>query len=161
MALDQARPQDDRGGWTPSRSYSREDAELATRMLIKMMNEAGGLQVIQDAIQQSQDPAQVIGQFLAQIMGQLAEELNKQAGIDPGVFLAKEGVLEAILNYIEGKLGFPEDFSDQVYGQVLEVIKAAAQSPNGAAAPQQGAQQDPMAGQQAQPPSADMQPEQM
>ena len=130
MALDQQmRPQDQQGGWSPSRSYSREDAELATRMLIKMMNEAGGLQVISDAINQSQDPAQVIGQFLAQVMGQLAEQLNAEAGIDPGVFLAKDGVLEAILNYIEGKLGYPEDFSDQVYGQVLEVIKAAAQNP--------------------------------
>jgi hypothetical protein len=119
-------------------------------MIIKMMNEAGGLQTIQDAIQQSQDPAQVIGTFLAQIMGQLAEQLNKQAGIDPGVFLAKNGVLEAVLNYIEGKLGFPEDFSDQVYQQVLETIKAAAQNPQNPGAQAQ------MGGQQAQPPAADM-----
>lgn len=155
MALDdrQMRPQDRSGGWTPSRSYSREDAELATRMIIKMMNEAGGLQTIQDAIQQSQDPAQVIGTFLAQMMGQLAEQLNQQAGIDPGVFLAKDGVLEAILNYIEQKLGYPEDFSDQIYQQVLETIKAAAQNPENPAAQAQ------MGGQQAQPPSADMQPQ--
>lgn len=154
MALDaQMEPTNPRGGWSPSRSYSQEDAELATRMLIKMMNEGNGLQVIQQAIAESQDPAQVIGQFLAQIMGQLAEQLNQEVGLDPGVFLARGGVLEAVLNYIEDKLGYPEDFSDQVYGQVLEVIKAAAMNPQN---PNPQAQQQ-LSGQQAQPPAANMQ----
>lgn len=130
-SLDQAqmKPQDEQGGWTPSRSYSAQDSEIATRMVIKMLSQGNGMQVISDAVNQSQDPAQVIGQFLAQIMGQLAEQLNKEAGIDPGVFLAKDGVLDAVLNYIEQKLGYPEEFSDQIYSQVLEVIKAAAQNP--------------------------------
>lgn len=144
-SLDQAqmKPQDGRGGWTPSRSYSAEDSELATRMVIKMLNEGNGLQVISDAINQSQDPAQVVGQFLAQIMGELAEQLNKEAGVDPGVFLAKDGVLDAVLNYIEKKLKYPEDFSDQIYGQVLEVIKAAAQNPQNAQQGQAPAQAGP------------------
>lgn len=122
-SLDQAQQGERRG-----KSYPQEDAEIAARMVIQMLSEGNGLQVIKDAVDQSQDPAQVIGQFLAQIMGQLAEQLASQANIDPGVFLAKGGALEAILNYIEQKLGYPEEFSDQIYDQVLEVIKAAAQS---------------------------------
>lgn len=128
------------------KKYSQEDAELATRMGIKLLTEGNGLKVIHDSINQSQDPAQVIGQFLAQMMGQLAEQLQKEAGIDPGVFLAKNGFLDAILNYIEKKLGYPSNFSDQIYVAVLEVIKAAAmgpESPNDVAVQGQGPAQAP------------------
>lgn len=109
--------------------YPAEDVELATRMGVKLLSEGNGIQIIKDAINKSQDPAQVIGQFLAQMMGQLAEVLQKQYDIDPGIFVAKNGFLDNILNYIEGKLGYPEEFSDQIYGQVLETIKAAASGP--------------------------------
>lgn len=109
--------------------YPAEDVELATRMGVKLLSEGNGIQLIKDAINKSQDPAQVIGQFLAQMMGQLAEVLQEQYDIDPGIFVAKNGFLDNILNYIEGKLGYPEEFSDQIYGQVLETIKAAASGP--------------------------------
>lgn len=109
--------------------YSAEDVEIAVRLAIKMLDEGGGLKVISDAIQQSKDPAQVIGKFLAQMIGQLAEKLRDEAGINPGIFIAKNGFLDQILDYIETKLGYPEDFSDQVYAQVLDTIKAAARSP--------------------------------
>lgn len=106
-----------------------EDVELAFRMAVQMMSEGGGMDVIKQAINESQDPAQVIGQFLAQLMGQLAEKLQAEAGIDPKIFLAKDGWLDLMLNFIEQKLGYPAEFSDQVYTQVLEVIKAAASGP--------------------------------
>lgn len=141
-SLDKAQQQE---GQRRGKSYPQEDAEIATRMGIKMLSEGNGIQVIKDAIDQSQDPAQVIGQFLGQMMGQLAEQLAKEANIDPGVFLAKNGFLDAILNYIEGKLGYPPEFSDQIYDQVLEVIKAAAMSggAQGQGMQQQGGQPGP------------------
>jgi hypothetical protein len=106
-----------------------EDVEIAFRMAVQMLTEGGGIDVIKKAVNESQDPAMVIGQFLAQLMGQLAEKLQAEAGIDPKIFLAKDGWLDLMLNYIEKKLGYPPEFSDQVYTQVLDVIKAAAQSP--------------------------------
>lgn len=124
-SLDSQAPQQEQAG----RRFPKEDAELAIRMGIKMLKEGGGLKVIADGINSSKDPAQVIGAFLAQMMGQLAEKLKSDAGIDPGIFLAKGGFLDAILNYIERELGYPEEFSDQIYSAVLETIKAAAQSP--------------------------------
>ena len=115
---------------SPNRvEYSAEDVEIAVRLAIKLLNEGNGLKIIADAIQQSKDPAQVIGKFLAQMIGQLAEKLRDEAGINPGIFIAKNGFLDQILDYIETKLGYPEEFSDQVYGRVLDTIKAAAQSP--------------------------------
>lgn len=143
-----------------AKQYPQEDAEIATRMGIQLLNEGNGLQTIQQAIEESQDPAQVIGQFLAQMMGQLAEQLAKEANIDPGVFLAKGGFLEAILNYIEQKLGYPEEFSDQIYNEVLEIIKAAAMSPRGSGAmggmEQQAQAQPQPPAQQAAPPQGGM-----
>jgi hypothetical protein len=109
---------------------SDEDIELAVRMGVQMMNEGQGLKVVKDAINQSQDPGQVIGQFLAQIMAQMAEKLQKEFQIDPKIFLAKGGWLEHMLDYLEKKLGYPSDFSDKVYNEVVEVIKAAAQGPD-------------------------------
>lgn len=110
-------------------TVSGEDTEIAVRMTLQLLNEGGGLKVIEDAINKSQDPAMVVGQFLAQLIGQLAEQLGQQINLDPRVFLAKDGWLDAILDYIEKKLGYPSEFSDQVYGTVLETIKAAAMSP--------------------------------
>lgn len=108
---------------------SNEDVEIAFRMAVQMLNSGGGMQVIRDAMNGSQDPAQVIGQFLAQLMGQLAEQLQGQVNLDPRVFLAKNGWLDLMLDYIESELGLPSEFSDQVYGEVLETIKAAAANP--------------------------------
>lgn len=135
------------------KSEPTKDVELAVRMTIKMLRDGGGMKVIADAINQSNDPAQVVGQFLAQIVGQLAEKLDAEFGIDPRIFLAEGGWLEHILNYIEDQLGYPEEFSDEIYAQVLETIKAAAiggrqpqPAPQGQPAPpqEQAVQAQPM-----------------
>lgn len=110
-------------------TVSKDDVEIAVRLGIKLLNEGNGLKVIQDAVNQSKDPGQVIGQFLAQMMAKMAEELHAKIGLDPKVFLAKKGFLDTILDYIEHKLGLPSNFSDQVYTEVLNVIKAAAKGP--------------------------------
>lgn len=129
----------------PKEQLSGQDAEIAFRLGVKLMSEGKGLETIEAAINESQDPAQVIGQFLAQIMTVLAERLQEQINLDPRVFLAKGGWLEMMLDYIEQKLGYPQEFSDQIFVQVVEVIKAAAMDPQQA----QGGQQPPM--QQGQP----------
>lgn len=106
-----------------------EDVEIAFRMAVQMLDD-GGLQMMADAIDKSNDPAQVIGQILAQMIGQMAEQLRDEYNIDPRIFLAKNGWLDQILDYIEHELNYPADFSDEIYQQVLELIKAAASSPD-------------------------------
>lgn len=120
MALDSMNPNTAKG------LNPKQQVELAVRMTVKMLDEGGGLNVIADALKQSRDPAQVVGQFLAQIVGQLAEQLQKEFNVDPSIFLTKGGWLDIILDYIEAELGLPSEFSDQVYGNVLETVKAAA-----------------------------------
>lgn len=107
-----------------------QDVEIATRLGIKLLMDGGGINQIEAAIRQSEDPGQVVGQFLAQLIAQMAEQLSGQIDLDPRVFLAKGGFLENILNFIEDKLGLPEEFSDQVWSEVVEIIKALANDPN-------------------------------
>lgn len=135
------------------KTYDQKDLEIAVRMGIKLIKEGNGLQLIADGINKSKDPAAVVGQFLAQLMGKLAEELRDKYGVDPGVFVAKNGWLETILDWIEGELGYPSDFSDKIYMQTMEVIKAAAMQPPPA--------NEEMGGQNVQPPAGPPDPSAM
>lgn len=113
------------------------DAEIVSMMGMAMLD-AGGLDLISQSLNSSSDPGQVVGQVLAQLIGQLAEFASANMGVDPQVFLQPDGFLDQILDYIERKLGLPADFSDQVYGETLEVIKAAAAQPAGEGPPAPG-----------------------
>ena len=106
-------------------------------MTVDMIKESGVLKKLGPALQQSADPAQVVGQFLVQLIGHLADVASENYNFDPRVFLAQNGWLEKVLDFIEDELGLPEEFSDEVQGTVLEMIKALAQ---GEKTPQQAAQ---------------------
>jgi hypothetical protein len=121
------------------------DAKLVSMMGMAMLDK-GGLKTIEQALSTSQDPVQVVAQFVAQMAGRLAEYTASEMGINPGVYAQPNGFIEQILGHIERKLNLPPEFSDQVFGETMEVMKAAAQAP----APQEG---QPPQGQQAQPPA--------
>lgn len=123
-----------------------EDVELLVRAGIKLLS-GGGIEVISKAINQSHDPAQVIGQFMAQLIMKMGEEFVEQMQIDPRAFLAKGGFLEELLDYIEERLSLPSDFSDQIYAETVEMIKAVVKQPE---PPSQGGQ--PLEGAPAQGP---------
>lgn len=114
------------------------DAQLVSMMGMAMLNK-GGLQAIEQALGQSQDPGQVVSQMLAQMTGRLAEYTSAEMGIDPGVYAMPNGFVDQMLGYIERKLKLPKEFSDQVYDETMEVMKAAAMSPEQAQAGQQQA----------------------
>lgn len=128
---------------------AKEDVEIVTRLGIQILSK-GGLDQIKEALTSSNDPAQVIGTFLVQIMSQILEQASSQIDLDPRAFLAQGGFLDHILDYIETKLGLPKEFSDQVYAQTLEVLKAAAkggaQGGQQQAQPGMAPQQAPMGG---------------
>lgn len=139
-------------------------SEADDRKLVSMMGMAmldnGGLDTLQKGLEQSQDPAQVISNFMAQLIGQQAEYTQQTFGINPAVYTQKGGFLDQIVDYIERKLGLPPDMSDQVYGETIEVMKALAQEGGPQGGPQQGAPQGgpPQAGPpgpQAAPPGLD------
>ncbi len=134
----------DAGG--PKKKVETSDSDTVSMMGMAMLD-GGGLDIIKKALEGSQDPGQVVGQFLAQMVGQIAEFTQANMGIDPKVFLQPDGFLDQILDYIERKLNLPPEFSDQVYGETLEVIKAAAANPEaqGGGQPPAGAPAPPAA----------------
>lgn len=103
--------------------------------------EQGGNDAIEKALTSSQDPTQVVGHVLAQVLMSLAETGGKELDVDPRIFLAKGGWLEAMLDYIEVRFGLPKEFSDEAWMAVVEMIKAQTQA--GSQAPQGAAPQGP------------------
>lgn len=115
-----------------------DDIELLVRTGIKIMKDMGGMQLIDEAINTSNDPVQAIGQFLGQLVMRLGEDVAQELDLDPRALFAKGGFLEEMLNYIEDQLGLPEEFSDSVYNEVVELVKAATMPPSQAAPQMQG-----------------------
>ena len=152
LPLEQQNEPQESQGQDQQEKVRKEDVEIITRLGIKLLAN-GGLDQIKDALEKSDDPAQVIGTFIAQLMAKILEQVSSQIDIDPRAFLANGGFLDAILDYIETKLKYPPEFSDQIYQQVVEVIKAAASSGQGQ---QQQPQQQPQQGMPAQPPQGGM-----
>ena len=124
------------------------DLRLAVAMMQRLLDEKG-LDLIKQALNTSKDPAQVVGNLLSQMIVQMQENFPPELNVSPRIYLAKNGALEQILDFIEKRLGLPSRFSDDVYGTVVEIIKAGAMSPEqaqgGAAQPQQSPQPAPPA----------------
>lgn len=98
--------------------------------------EQGGNDAIEKALTSSQDPTQVVGHVLAQVLMSLAETGGRDLDVDPRIFLAKGGWLEAMLDYIEVRFGLPKEFSDDAWMAVVEIIKAQTQAGAQPQAPQ-------------------------
>lgn len=126
-----------------------EDQQMLVKMGVDILEQGQGIQLIQTALQGSQDPAQVVGQVMSQVLMALAEQTTQELGVNPKVFLAKGGWLNDMLDYLETKLGLAPDFSEEVWYAVVETVKAAVKSA------QAGDQQQAMGGQ----PQAPQQPQ--
>lgn len=133
--LDQAQP-----------NVNDNDIELLTRVAIKLLNELGGINVLKEAVQTSGDPVQAVGQFLGQLIVRLGEDVAQKMDLDPRALFARGGVLEELLDYLEPKLGLPPEFSDEVYSEVVELVKAMAMNGGQQAGPAAPAPAGPPAG---------------
>jgi hypothetical protein len=120
------------------------DLQIAVKMGTKLLREAGGLKAIESALRGSGDPAQAIAKFLVQLIMQIKEAVEKQGvTLSPTIVLGEGGWVHQMLDVIEQELGLPPEFSDQVFGDVVETFKALAQgaSQAGAGAATNGAPQ--------------------
>lgn len=129
------------------------DQQMLVKMGVDILEQGKGIDIIKTALEGSKDPAQVVGQVMSQVLMALAEQTVQELGVNPKVFLAKGGWLNDMLDYLEGKLGLPPEFSEEVWYSVVETVKAAVQSA-------QKAGQTPQPGQppQGQPPMGGGQP---
>lgn len=124
-----------------ARLTEEEEADLRIAVtLSKNIIDDGGIEVIDQALSGSSDPAQVIGQFLMQVVAQMSEELPKELNLSPRVFLAEGGWVEEISDYLQEVYEVPENVMDRA-----EMFIAAQADSMAQGAAQQATQQgDPM-----------------
>jgi len=116
------------------------DLRIAVNMAKTLIDE-GGIEVI-DSAEESSDPAQVIGQFLFQMVSQMGENLPADVELSPRIFFAEGGWIEQISDYIQEQYGVDKKVMDkaEIYiGTAAEEMakgqQAGAQQPQQAAAP--------------------------
>jgi hypothetical protein len=120
-----------------------QDPSLAKIMplVLQLMNK-GGWNIVEDALD-SQDPAQPLGRFLAELIMKVATAAQqKNLQLDMKVFLRDGGVVETLLNIMEEQFDMPPEFSDEIFATLVQVIEQGMQS-QGQQAPQGQPQQAP------------------
>lgn len=120
-----------------------EDLDIAV-MLAQNIIDDGGIEVIKQAMEESNDPGQVIGQFLMQMVSQMSEQLPRDVQLSPRVFLAEGGWVEQISDYLQEQYGVDQNTMDRAE----MFIAAQADSMAQGAATQQAAPQQPAMPQQ-------------
>lgn len=112
-----------------------QDADKIFRLVMQLM-EKGGWDVVEQALD-SQDPAQPIGAFIAQLIMQVTEQMaQSEQDMDLRAWLAPSGIVEMLLNAIEAEFDLPEEFSEEIFKNVVNNIKSALQEPQQGQQPQ-------------------------
>lgn len=121
-------------------------------MLAQDMIDKNGAEVIKQALSQSNDPGQVIGQFLMQLVSQLGEMLPEELQLSKKIYFARNGWVEQISDYLQEEYSVPRDVMDraEIYiGTTAQEMAATKSNPQAA----QAAQQQQAAPQQEVPPT--------
>lgn len=122
-----------------------QDADKIFSLVMKLMDQ-GGWDVIEQALD-SQDPAQPIGAFIAQLIMQVTEQMaNSQQDMDLRAWLMPDGIVEMLLDAAEAEFDLPPEFSDEIFKNVVNNIKSALQEPQQQAQPQQAPPQGGLQG---------------
>lgn len=121
-----------------------EEEELDLSILVNLAKELiddGGFDVVQQAVDQSNDPGQVVGQFLMQMGAQLVEQMPEDVTMSPRVLLAEGGWVEQISDYLQEQYDISKEVMDRaeiyVGTSAQELASGQQQQQQQAAAPQQ------------------------
>lgn len=112
-------------GQQQGRLTDDEEADLKIMVnLGKNMIDEGGAQVVEQALA-SKDPGVILGQFLYQLGGQLAEKLPFDPS--PRIMLAQGGFLEQISDYLQEQYDVPKKVADRAEIYIASSAQAQAQ----------------------------------
>lgn len=115
------------------------DLKIAVLFAKKLIDE-GGIDVIDQAVQESNDPGQVIGQFMMQLASQLQENMPEDMKLSPRVFFAQGGWVEQVSDYLQDEYKIDRKVMDR---SEIYIATAAEKMAQGQA--QQAAQGQPPA----------------
>lgn len=138
-----------------NRLSDEEETDLKIAVLLaERLIDDGGIKVIDDAVKTSNDPGQVIGQFLMQMVSQLNEKLPKEVQLSKRIYFARGGWVEQISDYLQEQYKIDKKIMDraEIYiataaqkmaqGQKQQI--AQGQPPQGQVPPGDASQQAPM-----------------
>lgn len=116
-----------------------QDLQLAVLLTERMLKD-DSFSVVEQALETSNDPAQVIGQFLLQMIKQIDEMMPNDAKLSKRIWLAKGGWLEQVMDIIidEFQLDYAIADKAEVYVAETATQMAKAGGQGGSAAPQPG-----------------------
>lgn len=149
MALEEQLAQDPQQPQGEEQQLERlsEDEEKDLRiavLLTERLLEDGGYDVIDKALRTSKDPAQVIGQFLLQLIKKLDESMPNEAKLSKRIWLCKGGWLEQVMDEIIDEFGLDYAVSDKaevyVASMAQKLAKAGKAGAGAAPQPQDAAQ---------------------
>jgi hypothetical protein len=84
----------------PAKDDSNIDLEIAVLLGQRLLDD-GGFDVIEKAVGESSDAAQVVGQFIMQMGTQLMESMPEGTELSPEILLAPGGWVEQMSDYIQ------------------------------------------------------------
>lgn len=116
------------------------DLTIMVRLAENLIDD-GGIDIINQALESSSDPAQVIGQFLFQLPVQMEENFPEGFEISKRIFLAKGGWLEQVSDFLQEEYDVPKEIMDRaeiyVASTAQQLHGPKQQQPPGAPAPAQ------------------------
>lgn len=105
----------------------QEEQDLHIAWLIaENMLEKGGIDVVLEAQNSSGNPAQVIGQFIAQLIMQIHEGLTDDLALSPRIYFSENGLVEMIGDYLEDE-GVDTEIVDDAEVTALSIMQSVAQ----------------------------------
>lgn len=102
-----------------------QDLHIAWLMAEQLL-EDGGIDVVLQAVDSSGNPAQVVGQFIAQLIMQISEALEGEDQLSPKIYFSENGLVEIIGDYLEDE-GVPEDVVGNAEVVCLSIMQSVAQ----------------------------------
>lgn len=104
----------------------KDDLRIAVGITQDLIDD-GGWEVVERAISTSKDPGQVVGQFLMQLAGELTKNLPQGVTLSPRIWLANDGVLEQVSDYLQEEYDVDSEVMDRAEMFVASAIQAQAQ----------------------------------
>lgn len=101
------------GQQSPQEMTEDQEQDLSIAVNIaKNLIDDGGWEIIEQALE-SNDPGQIIGQFLMQLVAQMTENLPEGVDIDPAIYLAIGGWVEQISDYLQEEYDVSKEVMDR------------------------------------------------
>lgn len=126
-----------------------QDLKIAVALAERMIDD-GGYDVIKQAIAESNDPGQVIGQFLMQLVSQMDENMPEDMKLSKRIYFAHGGWIEQISDFLQEEYKVPRKIMDRAEMYIgtaaQKMAQGGAQQAAGQAPAPQGAAPVPPAG---------------